>query len=227
MWNDSETPLPRFQEWSFHVKIVQNVQYVSWVQNASSILWWRLKLNSLKASWAQQGQDEADFHWLWDGWLEDWFLSMLLWSILSLESEYRTIWSSGAWSSQKQELNQEKSPEFYPDLFRYSTILNLNMSEKNSQTACNLVLSCSIHLPAFLGVVPNSAQLQLLSVDGHAKGQQDTYALNGTSCKTLGSKNLVPRCPKYPMRKEELHANRSKKIHKHTSILAQIVYLLL
>ena len=26
MWNDSETPLPHFQEWSFHVKIVQNVQ---------------------------------------------------------------------------------------------------------------------------------------------------------------------------------------------------------
>lgn len=70
------------------------------------------------------------------------------------------------------------------------------------------------------GAVPNSAQLQLLSVDGHAKGQQDTYALNGTSCKTLGSKNLVPRCPKYPMKKEELHANRSKKVHKHTSILA-------
>ena len=150
-------------------------------------------------------------------------LSMLLWSILSLESEYRTIWSSGAWSSQKQELNQEKSPEFYPDLFRYSTILNLNMSEKNNQTACNLVLSCSIHLPAFLGVVPNSAQLQLLSVDGHAKGQQDTSEFNGTSCKTLGSKNLVPRCLKYPMRKEELHANRSKKIHKHTSILADCV----
>ena len=27
-------------------------------------------------------------------------------------------------------------------------------------------------------------------------------------------------CPKYPMRKEELHANRSKKVQKHTSILA-------
>jgi len=80
-------------------------------------------------------------------------------------------------------------------LSRFIQVLNHTQPQhvsKNRQTACNLVLSCSIHLPAFLGVVPNSAQLQLLSVDGHAKGQQDTYALNCTSCKTLGLKNLVP-----------------------------------